>query len=138
MGDTATLHSATEEAGDLLACPACLHGNDPAADFCAKCQAPLSNFAAVGPFECAFAQTWVYRRAAARADRFAVVLVMWLVFGQTFVFTAYFVFMHGVSSWEYWAYGAVAAVHWLISAVLLWKTTASYIRSRQRAKAGAA
>ena len=75
MGDTAIEHLATEEVTDLLVCPACLHSNDPAADFCAKCQAPLSNFAAVGPFERVFAQTWVYRRAAVCADRFVIVLV---------------------------------------------------------------
>jgi hypothetical protein len=58
-----------------------LEENAPGAHFCRKCGAPLSSYAATGPFETLFAEGNAYRRAAERPSRFIVVLGIWMIFG---------------------------------------------------------
>lgn len=61
-------------------CRSCAALNEPAADFCVKCGAPISWYSTIGPFESIFAQGFVYREAAERPRRFIVVLGIWLIF----------------------------------------------------------
>ena len=128
----------TDEAlsGDVLVCPSCLHDNDEYATFCVECRAPVGKYAAIGPWERVFAQTWVYARAAQRPDRFIVVVAMWLVFGPGFVFLPTALMPSGVEwgDWLGWFGATLCAFAWFIHAALLWKTTANYIRGRWRAR----
>jgi hypothetical protein len=62
-------------------CTQCMTGNRPGTNFCRKCGAPLSSYAATGPFESLFAEGHVYRRAAEQPQRLIVVLGMWSIFG---------------------------------------------------------
>jgi hypothetical protein len=62
-------------------CVSCVFPNDPEAHFCAKCGAPLSSYAATGPFERIFAEGHVYRQAVERPRRLIVVIGIWMIFG---------------------------------------------------------
>jgi hypothetical protein len=62
-------------------CLSCLNPNSPGTHFCSDCGAPLSSYAATGPFELLFADGYVYRNAAERPSKAIVLLGMWLIFG---------------------------------------------------------
>jgi hypothetical protein len=62
-------------------CVSCVFPNDPEAHFCGKCGAPLSSYAATGPFERIFAEGHLYRQAAERPRRLIVVVGIWMIFG---------------------------------------------------------
>jgi hypothetical protein len=62
-------------------CVQCLEPNLPGSHFCAKCGAPMSAYAATGPFEALFAEGNAYRRAAEQPRRFIVVAGVWVIFG---------------------------------------------------------
>lgn len=62
-------------------CPQCLEQNRPGTNFCWNCGAPLSAYAATGPFERLFAEGNAYRRATEQPRRPIVVLGIWLIFG---------------------------------------------------------
>lgn len=62
-------------------CPHCMTANEPLADFCTQCGAPLTSLATMDPYKNIFAQGWAYRRAAARPTSWIIVLGMWLIFG---------------------------------------------------------
>jgi hypothetical protein len=49
--------------------------------FCAECGAPMTSYAAIGPFEHIFAEGHVYRQAAERPRSFIAVLGIWIIFG---------------------------------------------------------
>lgn len=59
----------------------CMFPNEPGVHFCAKCGAPLSSYAATGPFESLLAEGHVYRQAAERPRRLVVVFGIWMIFG---------------------------------------------------------
>jgi hypothetical protein len=61
-------------------CVNCVAPNQPSAHFCADCGAPLSSYAATGPFELVFAEGHVYRQAAEHPRHLIVVLGVWLIF----------------------------------------------------------
>lgn len=68
------------ESGGKQLCKSCAALNEPDADFCVKCGAPLSAYSTMGPFEAIFAQGFIYREAAEHPRRFIVVLGIWLIF----------------------------------------------------------
>jgi hypothetical protein len=98
--------------------------NDPAAHFCAKCGAPLTSYAATGPFESLFAEGHVYRQAAERPRSMVVVLGVWLIFGMIALAGLVFVFMGRDMGIGYTAFGALMLA---FSVVLIWKTTRNYL-----------
>ena len=69
------------ETGEKQLCISCMFPNSPEAHFCTKCGAPLTSYAATGPFEHIFAEGHVYRQAAERPRSFIVVLGIWIIFG---------------------------------------------------------
>src|SRR5258705_6327948 len=62
-------------------CRICLEPNVPGATFCKDCGAPLSSYAATGPFESLFTEGHVYRQAAEHPQKLIVLLGMWVIFG---------------------------------------------------------
>ena len=54
--------------------------NEAESDFCCECGAPLSSFATLCPFECLFAEGFIYRQATERPRKFIVVLGLGLIF----------------------------------------------------------
>jgi ribosomal protein L40E len=90
-------------------CLSCLFPNTTSANFCAKCGAPLSSYAATGPFEHLFAEGYVYREAAEKPRSLIVVLGIWLIFGFMALTGAFMVFLVR-SGVHYTALGAVMLV----------------------------
>jgi hypothetical protein len=75
-------HSTEEpDATEQELCVQCLQPNTPGAHFCQKCGAPLTAYAATGPFESLFAEGTACRRAAEQPQRLIVVVGVWLIFG---------------------------------------------------------
>ncbi|MDB6040070.1 MAG: hypothetical protein JWM99_3911 [Verrucomicrobiales bacterium] len=72
----------TQECKEQELCTQCLAGNRPGNTFCRECGAPLTSYAATGPFESLFAEGHVYRKATEQPRRFIVVLGIWLIFGS--------------------------------------------------------
>lgn len=72
--------NASGDAEENELCPQCLSGNVPGSAFCRDCGAPLSAYAATGPFESALAQGHLYRRAAEHPHNSFVVAGVWLIF----------------------------------------------------------
>ena len=79
--DTNEKSDATQELGEQELCIECMAGNRPGSHFCCKCGAPLTSYAATGPFESLFAEGHIYRKATDRPHRFIIVLGIWLIFG---------------------------------------------------------
>jgi hypothetical protein len=102
--------------------------NEPAAHFCAKCGAPLSSYAATGPFESIFAEAHVYRSAAERPRNLVVVIGMWLIFGPVGLSGGVMVLMAGDIGAVYALAGALLLA---ISVALVWKTTRNYLARNQ-------
>ena len=110
-------------------CVSYMFPNEPAAHFCAKCGAPLTSYAATGPFEHLFAEGHAYRQAAERPRSFIVVLGIWLIFGMMALAGAALLFIGREVGIEYIVVGAFLLP---ISLVMIWKTTRSYLaRPRQ-------
>jgi ribosomal protein L40E len=80
--DTNEKSDATQEIEEQELCAQCMTDNRPGTHFCRKCGAPLSSYAATGPFESLFAEGHVYRRATEQPQRLIVLLGIWLIFGS--------------------------------------------------------
>lgn len=105
-------------------CLGCLTPNHFSANFCAKCGAPMTSYAASGPFECLFAEGHVYRQAAEKPKNLVVVLGVWLIFGVMGLgglFIAIGGSGSGVSS------VLLGAFLFLISLAMIWRSTRSYL-----------
>ena len=61
-------------------CVQCVSPNRPGTNFCRSCGAPLSSYAATGPFESMLAEGNLYRRATEHPQRLIVVLGIWAIF----------------------------------------------------------
>lgn len=72
---------ATDTSNEKQLCLSCMFPNECGVHFCAECGAPLTSYAATGPFESIFAEGHVYRQAAERPRSFIVVLGIWMIFG---------------------------------------------------------
>jgi hypothetical protein len=75
----------TSGSNDRELCVTCVFPNEPGRNFCARCGAPITSYAATGPFESIFAEGHLYRQAAENPRRFIVVLGIWMIFGMTAV-----------------------------------------------------
>ena len=102
--------------------------NEQSAHFSADCGAPMSSYAATGPFESIFAEGHVYRQAAERPRRFIVVLGVWLIFGMMASAGATLIFIGRELGIEYLIAGAFLLP---ISLVMIWKTTRNYFAGRR-------
>lgn len=121
--------SASDAAVESELCRQCLAPNPPGAAFCAQCGAPLSSYAATGPFEHLFAEGHAYRRAAEQPQNWIVVLGIWLIFGFALLGGAV-LFVMGTegSSWMQRLLGLVLA---LMALLMLFKTTRNFIRQKR-------
>jgi hypothetical protein len=108
---------------EKLLCLSCMFPNDPSVHFCAKCGAPMTSYAATGPFESLFAEGHAFRQAAERPRRFVVVLGIWIIFGMMALAGIVMLFIGREVGLQYLVVGALVLP---ISLVMIWKTTRSY------------
>lgn len=95
--------------------------NEASANFCAKCGAPITSYAATGPFESLFAEGHVYRQAVEKPRRFVVVLGIWIIFGPMALTGVAVLFISREAG------GLIAGTLFLaIPSVMIWKTTRNY------------
>lgn len=118
----------TEEETPL--CLGCLTPNLAAAHFCVKCGAPMTTYAATGPFESLFAEGHAYRQAAEHPTRFVVVAGVWLIFGPIGLGSLAVIFMGSRRDIVPLIVGGFLLA---ISLAMLWRTTHAYLT---RARAG--
>ena len=81
-------------------CPACLSETDPRWDFCQTCMAPLTFYAATGPYESIWAGAWILARSFQTAWPRA--LHAWgptLAFGPDLAALAFIVVFGGAQFW---------------------------------------
>ena len=121
--------SASDAAGESELCRQCLAPNPPGVAFCGQCGAPLSSYAATGPFEHLFAEGHAYRRAAEQPQNWVVVLGIWLIFGFALLGGAV-LFVIGIES-SAWTQRLLGLVLALIALLMLFKTTRNFIRQRR-------
>lgn len=113
-----------DAADEKQLCLSCVFPNEPSAHFCSKCGAPLSSYAATGPFEQLFAEGHIYRQAAERPRRLIVVLGIWLIFGMMGL-TGFGVALAGRDMG--FGFRALGGLMMAVSVVLVWKTTRNYL-----------
>ena len=114
--------------GSVL-CPHCAASNLPAADFCARCGAPLSVIASTDPLRSTLSEGFLYREATGGTPKRIVLVGIWLLF------------LPGLSSLPFaWAGGetdphrlALPGLWSLLSAVIPVLTTVNYVRKRRAA-----
>jgi len=119
------------EGEEKALCVSCMAPNDPSAHFCVKCGAPMSPYAATGPFESVFAEGHVYRQAAERPRSLIVVLGVWLVFGMMAVVGAMMLFLGRDVGIESVIMGAFLLP---VCLLMIWKTTRNYLARRPGAE----
>jgi hypothetical protein len=111
------------ESEEKQLCVSCMFPNAPLAHFCTKCGAPMSSYAATGPFESLFAEGHVYRQAAERPRSLVVVLGIWIIFGAMALAGVAMLFLGREVGVQYVVGGAFVLP---VSLVIIWKTTRSY------------
>jgi hypothetical protein len=114
---------ASGEPDEKQLCVGCMFPNEPSVHFCAKCGAPMSSYAATGPFESLFAEGHVYRQASERPRSFVVVLGIWIIFGIMVMGGVALLFIGREAGLQYVVAGAFLLP---ISLVMIWKTTRNY------------
>jgi hypothetical protein len=110
-------------------CTSCMAANLPAAHFCIKCGAPLSSYAATGPFESLFAEGYVYREATEHPRKLIVVLGIWAIFGTVAIISTATLLFSPATGFS--GETVIGGLLLSISAMILWKTTRNY-RSGKR------
>ena len=116
------------QAEEKQLCVSCVFPNDPEAHFCVKCGAPLSSYAATGPFERIFAEGHVYRQAAERPRSLIVVLGIWVIFGAMALTGVVLVAAGRGSGFVIVLVGGLLLV---FSFVMIAKTTRNYFTGRK-------
>jgi hypothetical protein len=124
-------HQDSPEPHEEQLCTSCAAPNDPAADFCVKCGAPLSSFSMIAPFERLFAEGFIYRQAAGRPRSLITVLGVWFLFGILALGSLLVMALPFQSKGG----GLVATVvtvvfgafFFAVSFVMIWKTTRNYL-----------
>jgi len=114
-------------------CRTCLEPNEPGATFCKDCGAPLSGYAATGPFESLLAEGHAYRQAVEHPQKLVVFLGMWMIFGFMGCVGA-FMFVLNLGQYESRWFGIMGLVMFGIGIAILWRTTRNYFRIRSEAK----
>jgi hypothetical protein len=112
------------ESDEKKLCVNCMFSNDADVNFCANCGAPMTSYAATGPFEHIFAEGHVYRQATERPRSLFVVLGVWFIFGSMALAGAAILFFGAEAGFPYLISGAFFL---LVSLAMIWKTTRSYL-----------
>ncbi len=121
-------HQQSAESSEKQLCIRCLAPNEPSANFCVKCGAPLGPYAFTGPFESQFAQGSAFRAAAERPRSFIVLLGMWLVFGALALCGIVFIALRRNLGYYHAVLGAILLG---VSLAVLWKTTKNYLARKK-------
>lgn len=121
---------AAESPDEKQLCTGCMAPNEPDANFCAECGAPISSYAATGPFEHLFAEGYMYRQAVQKPRSLIVVLGIWFIFGIPVV-AGVAIMLTGRNLGPY--YVTAGGIFLPVSVVMIWKTTRSYL-ARPRAE----
>ena len=77
--DSDAYSPSVSEPQDAQLCAGCLHRNVESAHFCAQCGAPMTSYAATGPFESIWAEGHMYRSAVEKPRKLVVVLGVWML-----------------------------------------------------------
>ena len=72
-----------------VVCLSCAFANLPNADFCEKCDAPITTHAFCDPFDTIKTQGWMYRKATQSPKKPIVVFGIWMLVGPVFCFAVY-------------------------------------------------
>ena len=116
------------ETDEKQLCLGCLCPNEPLANFCTQCGAPISSYACIGPFEHLFAEGHMYRQAVERPHRFIVVFGIWLMFGMMALGGIGIIAMSRTTGIGFSIAGAFLLA---ISLTMIWKTTRNYLARKQ-------
>src|SRR5262245_49399102 len=123
-----------DDGEERILCTACLAPNDQQAHFCAKCGAPMSSYAATGPFESVFAEGHVYRQAAEKPRRFVVVLGVWMLFGLMALGGVIMAIDGRELGFPFILLGSLMLS---VSVAMIWKTTRNYLSQAKAVSSGA-
>lgn len=108
-------------------CLVCLEPNEPGTNFCWNCRAPLSSYAAIGPFESIFAEGFIYRAAVERPSRLIVVIGLWVLFGvPNELFGSALIWDHGDLKWTTWSF----AIFFVAGLIIPIRSTLNYLAFR--------
>ncbi len=110
---------------DKQLCLGCLAPNSSLANFCGDCGAPLTGYAATGPFERVLAEGHLYREAIQRPRSWIVVAGVWLLFAPMAGAGILAVLTMPQKPDMVWG-GFLTA----FSVVVLWKTTRRFAANR--------
>jgi membrane protein CcdC involved in cytochrome C biogenesis len=124
-------HQDSAEPHEEQLCTSCAARNEPSADFCVKCGAPLSSFSMIAPFERLFAEGFIYRQAADRPRNLVTVIGVWFIFGMMALGSLIFM----VAIFQSTGDGLVATIIATVfgtallafSIAMIWKTTRNYL-----------
>ena len=128
-----------EDAQNIV-CPRCTHLCSEDAHFCPECRAPISSYAATGPFESIFAEGAAYSSAINSPTKPIVVVGVWLIFLPFVCFGALaaILLVNGFSMGEIHD-DDLYIVNWglllgPIGAYAIFRTTRTYLNTRQKQK----
>jgi len=113
--------------GDVV-CLSCGDANDPAADFCARCGAPVGRFMTLDPFKAIYTEGWLFRKSASARIRPIVLIGMWVLFGIPLGTVALFALLRpgGTHPMGYLYTLGLCAIYFLV----LVRVTRNFIRNR--------
>ncbi len=117
-------NESSPESSEKQLCTSCTTPNEPDVNFCAKCGAPLSSYATIGPFERLFAEGFIYRQAAEQPRHLIVVLGVWLIFGAIAMGGITLLMMGGGKDG---LFGLTGVAMLVLSLLMIWRTTQSYL-----------
>lgn len=123
---------------ELALCPNCMAPNEPRADLCAKCGAPLTMFAMVDPLLSIRSVGWGYRQATSgRRGSRLIVVGMLLIFGVPLLGCLFLLFAgHDVE--VYWGGMLFFVGLNIVYILILFKVVRNYRRGRTtRGESGA-
>ena len=118
---------AIEPVGESV-CPNCSDANESAADFCARCGAPVGQFTTLDPFKTIYAEGWLFRKAASGRIRLIVVVGMWALLGFPVAATVLLAVYRpaGVPAAKLLSSLGISVIYVLV----LMRVTGNYIRNR--------
>ena len=123
------LLEASEEKEKIL-CPSCLHPHDEILTFCENCGAPFGSLSTVGPLERIYAEGAAYRQAVSGPRKPIVLVGMWVISlpGALMLPLSIWFTFEAIADGRGWGDVGFAGLAGVISSILLYRTTANFIR----------
>ena len=123
-----------EQNDEKMVCPSCHHHNDPSVTFCQNCGAPLGFAATMSPFQQLQAEGFVLRQATTGRPKLIILLGVWILVFPVWVAFSLVLFEH-IRDFD-WSFASKInllgyAFIWVISALLLYRTTSNYVSKRR-------